>query len=152
VDESGINRFLQREKGRAPRGKKVEDTKRGRKYKRTNVIGGMCGGKYMALEYYDHTTTSAFFEQWFEESLLAIVPKGHTIIMDNASFHRKTRLSELAAEAGVRLLFLPTYSPDFNPIEHTWSNMKRWLADNMDKFVCLAWAIHEYLFWRLPQF
>jgi len=150
VDESGINRFVQREKARALRGVKIEDTKRGRKFKRINIIGGLAGGEYMAMEYYDHTTTSEFFESWFADSLLPAVPKGHTVIMDNASFHRKAPLRELAAEAGVRLLFLPAYSPDFNPIEHSWANLKRWLVDNMADFDDLVSAIKHYFYLWTP--
>lgn len=152
VDESGINRFYQREKGRALRGVKIEDTRRGRKFKRTNVLGGMCGGKYMAMESYNNTTTSEFFEKWFVESLLCEVPKGYTIIMDNASFHRKAILKKMADDAGVNLLFLPPYSPDFNPIEHTWANLKRWIADNVARFKLLAAAIDEFIYDVIPAF
>lgn len=146
VDESGLNKYLQREHGRAPRGQRVEDTRRGRKFERTNVIGGMCGGKYLAVECYNHTTSSCFFEQWFENSLLAETPKGYTIIMDNASFHRKAKLYELAEKAGINLLFLPPYSPDFNPIECAWANLKRWLRDKMASYCSIVVAIYEY-FW-----
>jgi len=137
---------MQRDMGRAPRGQKVEDTRRGRKFKRTNIIGGMCGGKHIAIECYDQKTNSAFFEQWFEESLLPETPSGYTVIMDNASFHRKVHLCNLAAKAGVNLLFLPPYSPDFNPIEHSWANLKRWLRDTGELYSCLIVAIYEY-FW-----
>ena len=144
LDESGISRFVQRENGRALRGVKVMDTKRGRKFKRTNVIAGMCGGKHMAVTCYDHTTTAEFFERWFEDDLLPMIPKGFVIIMDNASFHRKSALFKLASNAGVRLLFLPPYSPDFNPIEHTWANLKRWLQDKIHLFAFAETAIFDY--------
>ena len=45
--------------------------------------------------------------------------------MDNATHHPKTRLRNLARRHGMRLLFLPTYSPDLNPIEKDWANMKK---------------------------
>jgi transposase len=54
-----------------------------------------------------------FFEQWFKKSLLNTVKKGCTIIMDNASFHRKKKLEEVATEGQIRLLFLP---PQCTPI------------------------------------
>ena len=66
VDETGIDKYLCREHGRACRGKKVEDIKRGRRFERTNVVGGLCDGKYFAIECYNHTTNSAFFEDWFK--------------------------------------------------------------------------------------
>ena len=61
VDETGVDKYLQCEHGRAKRGVKVEDTKRGRRFQRTNVVGGLCNGKYLDVECYNHTTNSVFF-------------------------------------------------------------------------------------------
>ena len=133
-----------REYGRALRGKRVEDKKRGRKFQRINIIGATCNGKHYAIKCYRHTTNSEFFERWFAECLLTGTPKGHTVIMDNASFHRKAKLRELAEKAEVGLLFLPPYSPDLNPIEKLWANMKRWLRNNLSCFDSLDPAIYQY--------
>jgi len=64
--------------------------------------------------------------------------------MDNAKFHRKAELGKLAEEAGVGLLFLPAYSPDFNPIEKSWANMKRRLRDTLPSFHSVSAAIYDY--------
>jgi transposase len=64
--------------------------------------------------------------------------------MDNASFHRKKKLRNLARRHGVKLLFLPAYSPDFNPIEHTWANMKRALVNILPDSEFLEGAIYDY--------
>ena len=146
MDESGCDEYYGREKGRALRGKKVEDVKRGRKFARTNVIAAKCSGEIWAPKTYKHTTNSVFFEDWFEFDLLSIVPCGYTIIMDNASFHRKKKLLEIADRYGVKLLFLPPYSPDFNPIENFWANLKKWLVDNIVKFLDLSSSILAYCF------
>jgi transposase len=124
---------------------KVQDTKRGRKYQRTNIVAGMNGQDAVAPLCYTGTTTSAVFEDWFANSLLPSVAKGSTIIMDNASFHRKSQLQELAINANVDLIFLPPYSPDYNPIEKLWANLKRWLRDNLSRFTTLEAAIYDYL-------
>ena len=134
---------MQREYARAPRGERVEDVKRGTKFERINVIGARCNGEHTAIECYRHATDGEFFEQWFENSLLEEIPKGYTVIMDNASFHRKTRLRKLA-RGKVRLLFLPPYSPDYNPIEKSWANMKRFLRDNIQHFQGVDSAIYSY--------
>ena len=63
--------------------------------------------------------------------------------MDNASFHRKTRMHKLARRK-VRLLFLPPYSPDYKSIEKSWANMKRFLRDNMQHFQDVDFAIYSY--------
>ena len=82
---------------------------------------------------------------WFEFDLLSIVPPGHTIIMDNASFHPKKELWKMAERYNVRLLFLPSYSPDFNPIEKFWANLKRWLRDFLRFYDSLKDALSERL-------
>ena len=103
----------------------------------------MCSGEYFAIECYKHTTNSDFFEDWFKNYLLKEIPKGYTVIMDNAKFHRKEILHKLA-RGNVRLLFLPPYSPDYNPIEKSWANMKQFLRDNLLKYQSVSSAIYDY--------
>jgi transposase len=49
------------------------------------------------------------------------------VIMDNASFHKSNKVKELIEKVGCKLIYLPPYSPDPNPIEHLWGNLKRLL-------------------------
>ena len=70
---------------------------------------------------------STLFETWFETRLLPNLPANTLVVMDNATFHRKSVLFPLAEQAGIRLLFLPPYSPNLNPIEHFWAWIKRYL-------------------------
>ena len=63
--------------------------------------------------------------------------------MDNAGFHRKKELRKLA-RGKVRLLFLPPYSPDYNPIEKSWANMKRSLRNNLKDFNSVDSGIYNY--------
>jgi len=59
---------------------------------------------------------------------------GQVVVMDNASFHKSPKTRELIESVGCRLIFLPPYSPDLNPIEKFWGNMKRWIKDNIHLF------------------
>jgi transposase len=71
------------------------------------------------------------------------IPKGYTAIMDNASYHREKRLRKLA-RGKMRLLFLPPYSPDYNPIEKSWANMKCSLRNNLKDFQSVDAAVYDY--------
>lgn len=72
---------------------------------------------------------SEFFEAWFENHFIPTLLKGTKIVMDNASFHRKNRLNEIASEHGLQIIFLPPYSPELNPIEHFWHWLKKKICD-----------------------
>jgi transposase len=150
VDECGIKEHLRREYGRALRGVKVEDTKRGRKFHRVNVVAAVIHGekesRKIAAECYSGSMTGERFERWFEFKLLNGIEAGRTIIMDRASFHRKKQLEKLCVKAKVNLRFLPAYSPDFNPIEKDWANMKRALRDTAPFCELLQTVVYGY--WR----
>jgi hypothetical protein len=144
IDESGINKPLIREYGRALRGVKIEDVKSGRKFQRTNVIAARIGGRIAAPLCYSWNTTSASFIEWFRTKFIKSVPKGTTAIMDNASFHPPKKLKNLCRRHGIKLLFLPAYSPDYNPIEKSWANMKRALVDTIPACEDVPAAIYQY--------
>jgi transposase len=66
--------------------------------------------------------------------------------MDNASFHRKTRLAELAAAKNCKVIFLPPYSPDLNPMEKKWAWLKQELRD-----ILLVCRSLDFALWSVFQ-
>ena len=127
VDECGIDTYLYREYGYAPRGQQVFGRICGRKYKRCGIVAAQMGDKILAPFQYSGTMNSSLFEYWFTQQLLPSLQKGTVIVMDNASFHSKKRLIFAAQNAGCNLLFLPPYSPELNPIEKFWAWLKCFL-------------------------
>ena len=141
VDECGIDEYIHREYGYAPKGVPVDGKISGRKYKRTNIVAAKCCDKVVAPMIYSGTTDSTLFEYWFEYFLLKSIPRYSVIILDNASFHRKTALHTLAELADCEVLFLPPYSPDFNIIEKFWAWLKRKLRKILPSHSCFDDAV-----------
>ena len=69
------------------------------------------------------------FQLYIDRVLIPTLRPGQTVIMDNASFHKSKKVKESIEKAQCTLLYLPAYSPDFNPIEHYWHALKNTIAD-----------------------
>ena len=67
------------------------------------------------------------FVDWFGKKLLPKLNRGDVVLMDNLRAHHDDRLKPLARNAGVRILYLPPYSPDLNPIEPGWALQKKFV-------------------------
>jgi transposase len=83
------------------------------------------------------------FNFWLKTFLLPVLGVGYTIVMDNAAFHKSEQTKILIEQANCKLLFLPPYSPDFNPIEKFWANLKAKIKKIIGQFATLADAIDE---------
>ena len=79
------------------------------------------------------------FEIYLTNVLFYYLRKGQTVIMDNASFHKGGRIEEIINRAGCELIYLPTYSPDLNPIEHYWAHIK----NRIKKFLATTDDIYQ---------
>ena len=86
---------------------------------------------------------SRLFEFWFEKQLLPALPPDAVVVMDNASFHRKAQLISVAQKYGFRLIFLPPYSPEYNPIENFWARLKRRLRSSLVSYKSFDDAIFD---------
>jgi len=144
VDQCGVNKHLHRTMGRAPRGKKVKMKHPGRRYKRCNIIAGLCGQRVIAEQSYGWSTDSVWVADWLEGCLIPQLTAKSVIIMDNAPFHNKQALNTIAEAYGHRILWLPAYSPDKNRIEKVWANLKKWLRAFSHLFVSIHLAIRAY--------
>ena len=69
-------------------------------------------------------TTVARFKEYLEKDLLPYLSSTSVLVMDNMKSHHAKAVKELLDNAGIHYLYLPPYSPDFNPIEKLWSKVK----------------------------
>ena len=118
--------------GRAIRGQRVCGLVQGKRSPRINVVAGYCNREILGDMCFRGPMNAARFEDWFSAHLLPLFKCNDVVISDNASHHRKKHLIPLAKEYGVIVLFLPTYSPDFNKIEKVRANLKRFLCNYSD--------------------
>jgi transposase len=125
VDESGFNTSMTRLYARAPKGKRAYGKVPRNRGKNTTLIsaitleGGM--GESMIVE---GATDSEAFEAYVEHFLAPALEKGQVVVFDGLGAHRPKRIRELIEARGADLVFLPSYSPDFNPIEEAFSKVK----------------------------
>ena len=134
MDKTGIDSYLYREYGYAPRGEAVIGKIPGRKFQRTNIVASKLGKRIVAQMQYNGITDSTLFEFWFEQCLLPYLPEDAVIVMDNASFHRKKQLTDISARHQRTLIFLPPYSPDLNPIKNFWAYLKSSIRNSIHTF------------------
>ena len=118
IDETGIQMQIYRQYARSPRGKRVKKGISGKRYKSAGLVAAQCEGKLIAPHTYSGTMKASVFEEWFEADLLKKLSKDHVIIMDNAAFHKREVLYQIAKKYSQELIFLPPYSPEYNPIKH----------------------------------
>jgi transposase len=88
------------------------------------------------------------FEAYIEQCLVPELRAGDVVVLDKLNAHKTARARELVEAAGARFVYLPSYSPDFNPIEHAWSKLKALLRKAGARTVrklgrALRWALLE---------
>jgi transposase len=127
VDECGTHTSLAPIYGYAPKGERLRLSVPRRRGKNTTLlssmtVGGM--GPSLAVEW---ATTARVFETYLKKVLAPKLKEGRIVIMDNLGAHRPKRVRELIERKGCQLLYLPSYSPDYNPIEETFAKIKNLL-------------------------
>lgn len=125
VDESGFNTSMTRLRARAPRGKRAYGKVPRNRGKNTTLIASItlqgAMGESMSVE---GATDSEAFEAYVEHFLAPSLSKGQVVVLDGLGGHRTQKVRELIEARGADLVFLPSYSPDLNPIEEAFSKIK----------------------------
>jgi transposase len=124
VDESGMHTSMDRLRSRAPKGERAYGKVPRNRGKNTTLIASMSlsgMGESMIVQ---GATDAKVFEVYLEHFLAPTLSEGQVVVLDKLGAHRPKRIRELVEERGAELVFLPSYSPDLNPIEEAFSKIK----------------------------
>lgn len=125
VDETGFKEEAVRTSGWALRGEKIYCDVPGRRSAVTNLIMGIRGKEWLAPMVFKRSCIAQTVNAWLEQGLVKELQHPSVIVMDNAPFHSKTQITTILEKYGHTPLFLPPYSPDFNPIEKVFATIKK---------------------------
>ena len=91
---------------------------------RTNVIRALLGSVLLTVSLCGTTINTQVFNAWMTQDLMPKLPKNSVVVMDNATFHKGQDMIKALRSEGHTLLYLPPSSPDLNPIEKKWPQVK----------------------------
>jgi transposase len=124
VDESSAKTNMTRLRGRALRGRRVIGHAPHGHWSTTTMIGSIRLDGTTSCMAIDGATSSEVWREYVRRVLCPTLRRGDIVIVDNLSAHKDSPSQGLIKGCGAQLMFLPPYSPDFNPIENMWSKIK----------------------------
>jgi transposase len=141
IDETGASTKMARLYGRAPRGQRLRAGLPHGHWKTTTFVGALRLTGMTAPMVLDGPMTGAWFLAYVEQVLVPTLRPGDVVILDNLPAHKAIAVRQAIEAAGARLLFLPPYSPDFNPIENAFAKLKALLRRAAARTVDELWRV-----------
>jgi transposase len=127
LDEAGANTVLTRLYARALGGRRTTESVPRNYGTSTSMIATMGVSGVEAAMMIEGSVDTIVFNEYCQQVLRPTLKSGDVIVLDNLGAHRASRIEEICAECGARVIWLPPYSPDFSPIELMWSKVKTYL-------------------------
>jgi len=145
IDETGTSTKMARLHGRAPRGERLVGKIPHGHWKTTTFVAGLRSTALTAPCVIDGPMNGNAFLAYVEQVLVPTLKPGDVVVLDNLSAHKVPGIREAIEAAGAKLLYLPPYSPDFNPIEQLFAKLKallrkaaeRSMEDLWNRIACL---------------
>lgn len=131
--------------GRAPRGQRLRMGLPHGHWKTTTFVAGLRLTGMVAPMVLDGPINGRAFQAYVDQVLVPELRPGDIVIMDNLGSHKGAGVRAAIEAAGARLLYLPPYSPDFNPIENAFSKLKALLRKAAERSVEGLWNAIGYL-------
>ena len=131
LDETWVKTNMTRPRGRAYRGQRVLASVPHGHWKTTTFLAALrCSGLTAPLVV-DGAINGAIFLSWVQQQLVPTLQSGDIVVMDNLQSHKVAGVREAISSVGARVLYLPPYSPDLNPIETVFSKFK-WIIKSLE--------------------
>ena len=140
IDETWASTKMARTHGRGPRGERLRAAIPHAHWKTTTFVAGLRSTGMVAPMVLDGPINSATFRAYVEQVLVPELQPGDTVILDNLGSHTSQGVRAAIEAAGAALLYLPPYSPDFNPIENAFSKLKAILRKAAVRSVDALWS------------
>lgn len=152
IDETWASTNMARRYGRCRHGQRLRVGVPHGHWKTTTFVAGLTTRGFISPWVLDGAINRNAFEVYVEKVLVPALRPGDVVIMDNLSSHKGPRVREMIEAAGAGLLYLPPYSPDFNPIENAFAKLKALLRKAAERTVDGLWdAIGRLIDLFTPQ-
>jgi transposase len=139
IDETWATTNMARKNGRAPKGERLRASVPHGHWKTTTFIAGLRLTGLTAPMVLDGPINGVWFQAYVDQVLVPTLAPGDIVVMDNLGSHKGVGVRKAIEAAGATLLYLPPYSPDFNPIEKAFSKLKALLRKAVERTVDGLW-------------
>ena len=132
-------------RGWGPKGKPLKGFAPRGRWRTLTFVGALRCDRLTAPCVFDGPINGACFRAYVDQILVPTLRPGDIVVMDNLASHKSRAVREAVRAAGARLWFLPKYSPDLNPIEQTFAQIKHWMRCAQKRSVDDIWPHLGYL-------
>ena len=140
IDETWAKTNMTRLRGRSLRGQRLVAKVPHGHWKTTTLVAALDHKGMRCSMTIDGAVNTLAFEAFVDQVLVPTLSAGEWVVMDNLSSHKSQRVRELIESAGAKLLYLPPYSPDLNPIELAFSKLKQLLRSAGHRTIDALWC------------
>jgi transposase len=139
IDETWASTNMARMRGRAPKGERLRAGIPNGHWKTTTFVAGLRRSGIVAPMVIDGPINRIAFQAYVDQVLIPELRPGDIVVMDNLSSHKSSAVRASIEAARATLLYLPPYSPDFNPIENAFAKLKAMLRKAAERTVDRLW-------------
>jgi transposase len=150
IDETWATTSFTRLRGRAPKGERLIDKVPQSHWKTTTFVAALRCDGLTAPTVIDGAINGPMFLAYVEQQLVPTLRVGDIVVLDNLSSHKVAGVRQAIEAAGATVVYLPPYSPDFNPIEQVFAKLKWLIRSAKERTVDGLWTLLGTLIDRFP--